>query len=189
MSPFINQWPFYPQASLEKLPRTAPPLNRNSHTLRQLHPYQRLLHMCWCPYPPPSIKATPGPDSLLHHLFPSQPGSLGLPLNFALWTWDFSCELSLRAVFFLTVSISGAVEILKELCSFCGLLCHWCGGQDSGTWEQITWVQILPLSLMNCVTLNKTFIFLCPRERSDNNGIHLIRWLWGLICAKGLRRL
>jgi hypothetical protein len=26
MSPFINQWPFYPQTSLEKLPRTAPPL-------------------------------------------------------------------------------------------------------------------------------------------------------------------
>jgi hypothetical protein len=26
MSPFINQQPFYPQASLEKLPRTAPPL-------------------------------------------------------------------------------------------------------------------------------------------------------------------
>jgi hypothetical protein len=27
---------------------------------------------------------------------------LGLPLNFALWTWDFSCELSWRAAFFLT---------------------------------------------------------------------------------------
>jgi hypothetical protein len=30
MSPFINQWPFYPQTSLEKLPRTAPPLTEIS---------------------------------------------------------------------------------------------------------------------------------------------------------------
>jgi hypothetical protein len=27
-SPFINRWPFYPQTSLEKLPRTALPLNK-----------------------------------------------------------------------------------------------------------------------------------------------------------------
>jgi hypothetical protein len=45
MSPFINQWPFYPQTSLEKLPRTALPSNRKSHVIRQLHPYQRLLCM------------------------------------------------------------------------------------------------------------------------------------------------
>jgi hypothetical protein len=45
MSPFINWWPFYLQTSLEKLPRTAPPSNRNSYALRQPHPYQRLLHM------------------------------------------------------------------------------------------------------------------------------------------------
>jgi hypothetical protein len=46
MSPLINQWPFYPQTSLEKLPRTALLLNRKSRSLRQPHPYQRLLHMC-----------------------------------------------------------------------------------------------------------------------------------------------
>jgi hypothetical protein len=38
MSPFINQQPFYPQALLEKLPRIASPLNRNSCALRQPHP-------------------------------------------------------------------------------------------------------------------------------------------------------
>jgi hypothetical protein len=46
MLPFINQWPFYPQTSLEKLPRTALPLNRKSRSLRQPHSYQRLSSMC-----------------------------------------------------------------------------------------------------------------------------------------------
>jgi hypothetical protein len=32
MSPFVNRWPFYPQISLEKLPRIAPPLNKFPHS-------------------------------------------------------------------------------------------------------------------------------------------------------------
>jgi hypothetical protein len=49
----------------------APPLNRNSCGLRQPHPYQRLPHMHWLPWPPSSIKAMPGPESVLHHLSPA----------------------------------------------------------------------------------------------------------------------
>jgi hypothetical protein len=29
--------------------KNSPTLNRNSHALRQPHPYQRLPHMCWLP--------------------------------------------------------------------------------------------------------------------------------------------
>jgi hypothetical protein len=50
-------------------------------------------------YPPPSIKATARPGSGLRHLFPGQPGSLGLPLNFALWTWVFSWAFFESSVF------------------------------------------------------------------------------------------
>jgi hypothetical protein len=49
----------------------AQPLNRNSCALRQPRPYQRLPRMRQLPYPPPSIKATPGPGWLLGHLSPA----------------------------------------------------------------------------------------------------------------------
>jgi hypothetical protein len=59
MSPFINQRPFYSQTSLEKLPRTAPPLNKTSPTPRQappkLRPHQGPLCMPTS-YLPSSVK-------------------------------------------------------------------------------------------------------------------------------------
>jgi hypothetical protein len=105
MSPFVNQQPFYPQTSLEKLPRT------NSCALRQPHPYQRLPTHVLTSLTNPFYKSHAWPRFAAVPSFPPrQPGSLGLPLNFALWTWDFSCELSLWAVFSLTF---GAVTWIR----------------------------------------------------------------------------
>jgi hypothetical protein len=67
MSPFVNQRPFYPQTSLEKLPRTAPPLKKFPCS-KTAPPLPRMRYL---PYPPPSIKAMPGPDSVLCHLPPT----------------------------------------------------------------------------------------------------------------------
>jgi hypothetical protein len=39
---------------------------------------------------------------------------LGLPLNFALWTWDFSHDLSLWAAFFLTFGVMTGIRLCSQ---------------------------------------------------------------------------
>jgi hypothetical protein len=88
--------PFCESAKMAALPlnkfphsKTASPLTETTASVLTSLPYPFYKSHC-------SPRLGVAPSS------PGQPGSLGLPLNFALWMRDFSCELSLRLAFFLT---------------------------------------------------------------------------------------
>jgi hypothetical protein len=83
MSIFVNWWPFYPQTSLEKLPRTAPSLTEIP-TLRQAPPLPETTLHVLTSLTSPFYKSHAWPRICAVPSFPRQPGSSSLPLNLAL---------------------------------------------------------------------------------------------------------
>jgi hypothetical protein len=117
MSPFINRRPFYPQTSLEKLPRTAPPLNKfpSSKTApplpeTTLHALTSLTSPFYKSHVWPRIAPEPSSSTRA----PQPAWQFGPAINFALQTWDFSHKLSLWAAFFLTPSADQKFLLRQE---------------------------------------------------------------------------
>jgi hypothetical protein len=69
MLSFVNRWPFYPKTSLEKLPRTAPPLTEIPPS-KTAPPLPETTAHALTSLPSPSVKATPHPESGLRRLPP-----------------------------------------------------------------------------------------------------------------------